>query len=607
MKIYEIKTPNILLKVDAKNTKYTVVLNSGEVWTMTKRPYIRLSSGKKIEFPEPNEIKPTATGTFDGVRAYYSFPESKISAMTHVYVDKTLEDIVFELRIDGDDMGEIITAAYPAPFDFGAKEGEGYTVLPRMQGELIPAGTKINIRIGDIFGRDAYMPMYGQVRNGCGYTAIFDTPYDAKYRADGDRIAPIFRPSLGKMSYIRKMIFRFREKCDYNVIAKCYRDYVKEKGGLITLEEKCCKNPSLKKLFGCPIIHAGISTHRQPTSDGYDWEHPERNDYFFPFSQREEELRALKAKGLEKAYTHFDGWGVRGYDNLHPNPFPPSEEAGGTKGMKSLSDAAAELGYIFGVHDQYRDYYMDSSDFLYDEATMKMDGSYPYKTMWQGGAHSYLCSERAIDYVRRNYTEFEKLGIRIDAAYLDVFSVADLDECYSPDHPTTREDCAINRMKCFDILTNKGIIPSSEEAFDCVLPAMALCHHAPFYTFDENVINSEKKPIYIPLFNLVYHDCIVIPWTGGKGERGGDGMPENDSPYSHAVLNANPIYCPIDASTEKIEEVKCVCGISEKLALCEMVSHEFISDDMRRQRTTFSDGTVIEVDFDTEEYTIKTV
>ena len=129
--------------------------------------------------------------------------------------------------------------------------------------------------------------------------------------------------------------------------------------------------------------------------------------------------------------------------------------------MRSLSDAAAELGYIFCVHDQYRDYYMDSSDFSYNEATMKMDGSYPYKTMWQGGAHSYLCSARAIDYVRRNYTEFEKLGIRIDAAYLDVFSVADLDECYSPDHPTTREDCAINRMKCLDILTNKGIIPST--------------------------------------------------------------------------------------------------------------------------------------------------
>ena len=53
--------------------------------------------------------------------------------------------------------------------------------------------------------------------------------------------------------------------------------------------------------------------------------------------------------------------------------------------------------------------------------------------------------------------------------------------------------------------------------------------------------------------------------------------------------------------------MKRVCEISEKLALCEMVSHEFISDDMRRQRTTFSDGTVIEVDFDTEEYTIKTV
>jgi len=35
-----------------------------------------------------------------------------------------------------------------------------------------------------------------------------------------------------------------------------------------------------------------------------------------------------------------------------------------------------------------------------------------------------------------------------------------------------------------------------------------------------------------------------------------------------------------------------------------MVKHEFISDDYRNQRTTFSDGTVIEVDFDKEEYNV---
>ena len=474
-----------------------------------------------------------------------------------------------------------------------------------MQGTLVPAGSRINIKIGDIFGRDAYMPLYGQVRNGVGYAAIFDTPYDAKYQLDEDRIVPMFRPTLGKMSYIRKMIFRFRDPCDYNVIAKCYRSYVKESGRLITLKEKMCKNPIVERLIGCPIVHTKISTHIQPSCDYYNRVNPEKNDYFFTFAQREEELKALKAKGIDKAYTHFDGWGVRGYDNLHPSPFPPSEEAGGVEGMKKLSETTRALGYIFGVHDQYRDYYLDCPDFSYEEATLKLNGKYPHKTYWAGGAHSYLCSTRAVDYVRRNYTEFEKLGIKIEAAYLDVFSIADLDEDFSPDHPTTREQCAKDRMRCLDILTDKGIIPSSEEIIDCVLPSMVLCHHAPYYTFDMGVDTVEAKGVPIPLTNLVYHDCVVIPWTGLRNEGGGRGIPESSCAYTNAILNGNPVYCPIDANEEQVKQVKFACELAEKLALCEMVSHEFLSDDYRRQRTTFSDGTTIEVDYDTEEYIIK--
>ena len=605
MEVFEIKRKSFVLTVDAENVQCKVTLKSGKVWTMTKRPYILFSSGEIVEFPRPYEAKATKSGTYDGVRSFFDISQKNITIMTHVYVDTTTDNMVFEMRVDGDGFGAIETVAYPAPFDYGAKAGEGYTVLPRMQGTLVPAGSKVNIKFGFVFGRDAYMPLYGQVKNGAGYAAIFDTPYDARYLMDDDRVAPMFRPTLGKMGYIRKMIFCFREPCDYNVIAKCYRAYVKENGRLVTLKEKIDKNPTVARLIGCPIIHTKISTHVQPKCNFYDKEHPEKNDYFFTFAQRGEELKALKARGIEKAYTHFDGWGVRGYDNLHPSPFPPSEEAGGTEGMKKLSETTRELGYIFGIHDQYRDYYLDAPDFSYDEATMKPGGKYPYKTYWAGGEHTYLCSTRAVDYVRRNYTEFENLGIKIEAAYLDVFSVADLDECYDPNHPTTREQCAIDRRHCLDILTDKGFIPSSEEIHDCILPSMVLCHHAPYGTTDMGVDSMDAQGIPIPLTNLVYHDCVVIPWIGFRGDFVGFGITGKDGAYSHAILNGDPVYCPITATDEQIKEVKYACAIAEKLALCEMVSHEFLSDDYLIQKTTFSDGTEIVVDFGKEEYSVK--
>ncbi len=606
MPIYEIKNSSYTLTVDSENNKYTVKLQSGKIWTITKQPYVLFTSGKITYFPKPKETKVSTSGTYDGVRSYYDLPDSKISIMTHVYVDRTTLDLLFELRVDGDEMGEIETVAYPGPFDFGAKKGEGYTVLPRMQGTLVPAGSKVDIKYGFIFHRDAYMPLYGQVKDNAGYAAIFVTPFDARYLMDDDRVAPMFRPTLGKMSYIRKMMFRFREPCDYNVIAKCYRAYVKENGNLITLQEKIVKNPLVQKLIGCPIVHTSISTHVQPKCNFYDKEHPEKNDHFVSFAQRGEQLKKLKEHGIEKAYTHFDGWGVRGYDNLHPSPFPPSEEAGGVEGMKQLSETTRKLGYIFGIHDQYRDYYLDAPEFSYSEATMKPGGKYPYKTYWAGGEHTYLCSTRAVDYVRRNYTEFEKLGIKIEAAYLDVFSVAELDECYDPDHPTTREQCSKDRNHCMDILTDKGIIPSSEEIHDCMLPSMVLCHHAPYGTTNMGVDSTAAQGIPIPLTNLVYHDCVIIPWIGFRHQFVGFGITGKDGAYSHAILNGNPVYCPIDADDEQIKEVKYACSLAEKLALCEMVKHEFLTDDYLIQRTTFSDGTVIEVNFKTEEYKVTT-
>ncbi len=601
---YRIDHSRLTLTADPAGCRYEVTLPSGAQWRIARHPFVRFADGRIVPFPEPSAEARTSTGTSDGVRAVYGGFGGTISVETHVFIDRTTGDLFFEVRLDGDRPGEVEAVSFPAPFEFGAAPGQGYTVLPRMQGTLVPAGETISIASGQVFERDAYMPLYGQVRGGSGYAAVFDTPYDAKYALEDDRVAPLWQTSLGEMRYARRMLFRFREPCDYNVIAKCYRAYVKERGALVTLREKIARNPAVARLPGCAVIHEGIAVHISPKSDYYTPGQPEKNDYYTTFDERAAQLRALKARGLEKGYTHFDGWGRHGYDNLHPSPFPPHEAAGGAEGMRRLSEAAREAGYIFGIHDQYRDYYYDGPDFSLDEAVTGADGSHPFCSVWYGGPHSFLCSARAIDYVRRNYAMFEQLGIRVEASYLDVFSVVQLDECFSKAHPTTREQCALNRRRCLDILTDRGIIPSSEEVLDCVLPSQVLCHHAPFYTTKLGAPDSQAVGIPIPLLNLVYHDCVVIPWIGLPGSRGGWGIPVNDCAYTHAILNGGPVYCPIDADEAQVAAVREACASAERLACEEMLRHEFIDGNLRRQRTTFSDGTVIEVDFDTEAYAV---
>jgi hypothetical protein len=269
---------------------------------------------------------------------------------------------------------------------------------------------------GIVFERGAYIPVYGQIQDGCGYAAIIDTPYDARYNVTGEEIQPYFVTSLGHMRYARALLYSFFAEGDFNTVAKIYRAYLSERGEIVTLKEKMLRNPKVEYLIGCPVVHTGTAVHIHPASHFYDPDHPENNDYHCPFSETGRMLTELKKKGVEKAYLHLDGWGKQGYDNLHPDPFPVHEGAGGAAGMKALQETCTDLGYYFGIHDQYRDYYYDAPSFDLDNALMYLDGGHPYHDFWNGGPHTFLCAKLAMDYVRRNYNEFERLGIKLDGS-----------------------------------------------------------------------------------------------------------------------------------------------------------------------------------------------
>ena len=617
---YQIKGRNITLTANPEKQTYAVEI-AGQRWTMTDKPYVLFENGERMEFPRPQCEGLVSTGTAEGVSAVYTgFGSSKITVRTRAEIEKITDDVYFTVQVENDERCEIKFVSFPAPFDYGAKYGDvpaegrnnlpvSYTVLSRMQGALIPAGLQIELGSGRIFERDSYMPMFGQVRGDTGYLGIYDTPFDAEYEMrydDGEKVASLWKTSLGHIAYPRRMLYRFMVNCDHNDFAASYRTYVKERGRLITLKQKIAKNPNIEKLLGCPIIHSGIATHISPESHYYHADDPSRNDFNTPFRVRAEQMHELHRKGLKKAYTHFDGWGRHGYDNLHPDVLPPHEAAGGVEGMRELAQTTTGLGYIFGIHDQYRDYYYDADSFDLDNAVMKADGSHPYVCYWFGGKQTVMCSSLSRDYVRRNYQMFEEMGIGIEAAYLDVFSCVSPDECFNPAHPVTREQSAQYRRECMEYLTSKGIINSSEEVLDCMVPAQVLCHHAPYYTNDWESSEAEAVGIPIPLLNMVYHDCVVIPWIGRKLSRGGVwGIPYSDSGYAHAWLNGGPLYLNIEADRAEIEEVEEVCSMAEKLAHQTIVRHEFISADRRTQRTTFSDGTVIEVNFDTDEIAVR--
>ncbi|MDY5025653.1 MAG: DUF5696 domain-containing protein [Oliverpabstia sp.] len=567
-------------------------------------------------------------GIGEGIRSRFEGFEKEgkkfpYSFETLIWIEENTGDVYFEwvpLQEEGLHVQKVF---WPGDMEFDEKKDSWYTLLTHQQGILIPNTWETELAPVGFNGlfetAGGYMPWFGQVKDREGYIAICVTPWNAGYCAEHPAGGPYthvgiyFEPSLGKMDYRRIVKYTLASDCDYNDLCKIYREYVNEQGKLRTLAEKAARNPSVDQLIGCAFVHKGIKTQVQKNSDFFDPENPEKNNHLTSFAQREKEIRTLHEMGVEKLYLHLDGWAQPGYDNRHPDYLPACKEAGGWEGMKALSDALHECGYLFGIHDQYRDYYLTAPSFDENYACRLPDGTIPKHQRWAGGPQSYLCATQAPGYVRRNFSEIKKQGIELDGAYLDVFTCNEGDECDHPEHRMTRRECYEFRGKCFEYLLSCGILPSSEEVSDWAVPSLVFCHYAP-YDFMMKQPGTPKEGIPVPLYNLVYHDCVIEPWMMDK-------VSEEEDYMLYALLNGGAPYLIRDAAypntdgafdeqvkmtlEEQIKRCKVVSDLHEKVAKCEMLRHEIIDGDYMIQETTFSDGTKVKVDFRKQTYILK--
>ncbi len=554
-------------------------------------------------------VTPYETGYLTGIKIHlsqytYETKSLELAITLVIGLQGVEEELICELVAE-EAVVSVKDCQWPGPL---AANSFDFTVVPFMQGMLLPKEWPRRVWLYDTlsYGRGLYMPWWGYQNGAAAAMVILETPVDGgchfSHPAGGPtRLGARWVHSLGKLSYPRRARLCFFTKGNYVTLARRYRQYVIDNGHFVSLREKIARNPLVERLIGSPVIHTGILVNIQPESSYYDKEHPEKNHYYTRFDRRAEQLRQLAARGVTQAYVHLDGWGFCGYDNLHPDILPPSPEAGGWEGIGQLAQTCQELNFLFALHDQYRDYYLDARSYNEQHAALAENGTRWYGSTWYGGKQTILCSSLAPGHVRKNYEQLKQHGVDVKGAYLDVFAVVPPDECYHPEHPVTRSRCLENRGDCFDFIrTNVGVV-SSEEPADWAIPHLDLVHHGPF-ALDPNPGRGPAMGIPIPLFSLVYHDALLVPWSLGKGAWG---IPEKDWGYLHGLAHGGLPYLSITPSDEELKQVRVMCELNRKLALVEMVDHRYLDENYRIQETVFADGTKVRVNFDEDSYVIE--
>lgn len=394
-------------------------------------------------------------------------------------------------------------------------EEKGYVVAPVREGLLIPADS--GLEFAQTFDTYAYegchMTMMGVVKNGAAALITWDDPYVAaevrSRRSDGKQTLTV---SMGLRKSAKGCAIRFLGKGDYATIAKAYREVAKEKGWVVTWDQKLVGHPERAKYFGASNYKLWSVLSRRMNEDSTKEESVRVNWTFDEAAQVAEHLKNdLK---MDKVLFGMGGWIRRGYDNQHPDILPAAPECGGDEKFAECAKRVRAQGYILALHDNYQDMYKDAPS--WDESFIQKQpgGGLTKGGHWAGGVAYITCAQKAVELAKRpqNLPAVKKLT-DADSYFIDTTYAAGLQECFDPQHPLTRLDDMKWKQAISDYAREVFGSFGSECGREWAIP------HADFFEgltgvsgtyYHNKELVGKVGGTVVPLFEMVYRDCIAM-------------------------------------------------------------------------------------------------
>ena len=530
----------------------------------------------------------------DGIEMTWRQPGLNLDVRAKLRLDADKPEFTVELSAEGS-----LKSALSFPHPFVTETGT-YLVVPMNEGISYPVDDEtIKSRwLAAYGGHGICMAFWGVTDGRRGQMAIIETPDDAvihMQRADGKLcIAPKWESQKGDFGYARKLRYVFFDKGGHVAMCKRYRRHAKQIGKFKTLEEKRRENPNVDLLIGAVNVwcweNDALAIVREARSLGINR---------ILWSNR-------KPPEVIKAMNEMDGVLTSRYD-IYQDLMDPQIVK---EKLRSQHPDWTQAGW--------------PDDLMLDQKGNRREG-------WRvkgrdGGMYpcGVLCDKQAIKHAEQRVPDELKTH-PYRCRFIDTTTASPWRECYHPEHQMTRSDSRHWKMELLRYMSEEAkLVTGSETGHDAAVPYVhyfeGMLSLGPYRVPDagrnmrklwdevpERVAKFQVGHKYrLPLWELVYHDCVVAQWYWGDYNNKLPALWQKRDLFN-ILYGTAPMFMFDSRLWEQnkdrfAQSYKNICDVTRAVGYAEMTDHRFLTPDRDVQQTTFANGVTVTVNFGNESY-----
>lgn len=573
--------PHLRLAFDTRSAGLTVTdLRSGRTWPAAGAP-----PGVVVR-----SARPVGSDGLD-LRLLDAASQSEFDASLRL--DPAAPELGVELRGAG-----AMATALRWPPAFASAAGQ-QLILPLNEGIAYPAddASLPAMRHHLYGGHGLCMPWYGAAgADGAGWMALVGTPDDAEVdlpRRDGLlQLVPLWLPQRQAFGDARRLRFIFLAAGGHVAMAKRYREHARTTGLLRTLADKRSAVPAVDLLVGavntwCWDVGAAAEICREMQAAGIG--------------------RILWSNGLPAAQlAELNRMGVltSRYD-IYQDTMDPAQHA-----------------RLLYTHPDWTTAAWKNGDIQRDADGRPTRGWEIEAKEGPMVACGVLCDRQALPYARDRIAAELKTK-PYACRFIDTTTACPWRECWDPRHPMSRSDSRGFRVDLLRVVSGEfGLVCGSETGHDAAVPVVhyfeGMLSLGPYRVPDSGrdmlrrwdevpaaVATFQTGHRYrLPLWELVYHDCVVAHWYWGDYNNKLPALWDRRDLWN-ALYGTVPLFMFERAYWTQqrerfVQSYRATAPVARATGYSEMLDHAWLTPDHAVQRTRFAGGVSVTVNFGTE-------